>query len=644
MSTREDLAPTSPTAGKPGRRSDSKDATDFLPVWAVYLASTGLTAISLTVIMRLWRADWQAPFFFTGDAVASAAHFRTTMDTGWYEFTAKLGAPYGQHYHDFPFSDDLHPAAARLIGLFTDQVGIAFNAYYVLGFLLIAPTTTWFLRRCGLSQAMTITLAVLYALAPYHFTRNESHLFLASYYCVPLAMAIVVQAASGKPLWGRRPGAGKIRSILTGTGAVTTVCLVLVTLSAAYYAVFTGILLAAAGILAFARQREIRRLGGVVAAGAVLVGTLALALLPDLLYSRANGSVAGAFVRNPGDSELYALKFAALVLPAPGHRIPAFAEVSDRYASTFPLPSEQAAIGLVAATGFIALLIVIPLVTFASRASLSAAGEQLRELSFLTWVAFLSASVGGIGTLIALFLTDSVRGWNRMSIFIALLGLTAVGLLMDMLVRRLRLSVSRLGGISASLVSVVAASVVLLIGLADQSLKIAVPAYQESAAEWNSSETFVRELSARVPNSAMIFQLPFMAFPESGRYNGVPDSDQLKLYLHNSDLRWSGGGIKGRPQSDWPATVAAQEAPTMTRNLAMIGFQGIVVDRAALADAGAALEAQLRPVLGDPELTSPDNRYVYYSLQPVAQQVQASTTSEERAQIASQITGIAPGQ
>lgn len=644
MSTREDLAPSTTTDGTPRRRADTGDASDFLPVWAVYLASTGLTAISLTVIMRLWRATWSAPFYFSGDAVASASHFRTTMDTGWYEFTDKLGAPYGQHYHDFPFSDDLHPAFAPFIGLFTDQVGVAFNAYYVLGFLLTALTTTWFLRRCGLSQAMTITLAVLYALAPYHFTRNESHLFLASYYCVPLAMAVVVQATSGKPLWGRRAGGGKIRSVLTGPGSVTTVCLVLVTLSAAYYAVFAGILLAAAGILAFVRRRDIRRLAGVLAAGAVLVGTLALALLPDLLYSRANGSVAGAFVRNPGDSELYALKFAALVLPAPSHRIPAFAEVSDRYASTFPLPSEQAAIGLVAAIGFIALLIVIPLMTFANRSSRSAVGEQLRELSFLTWVAFLSASVGGLGTLLALFVTDNIRGWNRMSIFIALLALTAVGLLVDMLVRRLRVSVPLLGRISAAAVSIVAATMVLLIGLADQSLKIAVPAYKQTAAEWDSGETFVRDLSDRVPDRAMIFQLPVMVFPESGGYNGVPESDGLKLYLHNSDLRWSGGGIKGRPQSDWPSTVAAQDAQTMARNLAAIGFEGIVIDRAALADAGAAFEAQLGPLLGGPAVTSPDSRYVYYSLQPVIQQMQASTTSAERAQIAAQITGITAGR
>lgn len=528
--------------------------------------------------------------------------------------------------------------------MFTDQAGLAFNIYYALGYPLVALTTTWFLRRCGLSQAMTITLAVLYAVAPYHLTRNEAHLFLASYYCIPLAMGAVVYAAAGKPLWGLRPNTGKIRSVVTGAGAVTALSLVLVTVSGAYYAVFTGILLAVAGIFAYVRNRQARRLGGVVAAGMVLIGTLAAAMLPDILYARANGSVAAAFVRLPQEAELYALKFSALILPAPGYRIPALAQLSDDYATNFPLPSERPALGLVAAVGFVILMLVVPLVGLASRPQASATRERLIELSVLTWAGFISATVGGLGTLVALFLTDSIRGWNRMSIVLALLGLTAVGLILDASVRRLRRTAGWAGRVRAQIVSVIVAVCVLLVGLADQSLKVAAPDYQASAAEWNSAETFVRDLSSQVPDGAMIFQLPYMVFPEGGAYNGVFDSEQLKLYLHTSDLRWSGGGIKGRPQSDWPATVAAQDAPTMTQNLAIIGFEGIVIDRDALADAGAALEAQLQPVLGDPQLTSPDNRYVYYSLRPVSQQVQASTTGEERAQIAAQITGIPPGQ
>lgn len=611
--------------------------------WPVYLASVVLSAMTVTFIMRLWRADWKAPFFFRGDAVASAAHFRTTMDAGWYEFTDKLGAPYGQHYHDFPFSDELHPAAAKLLGIFTDQAGLAFNAYYVLGYLLVALSATWFLRKCGLSPVMTVALAVLYSVAPYHFIRGEAHLFLASYYCVPLALGVIVSAAAGRPLWGPRAGGGKFWGMVTGPGAVTVIILILVTLSAAYYAVFTGLLLAAAGLFSFVRNRNFRRLVGVVATGTVLVGVLLAAMLPDALYSRANGSNSDAFVRAPAEAEIYALKFSSLILPAIGHRIPAWAELNTFYTTNYPLPSEQPAIGFVAAVGFLILMLAIPLHALASRRNPSDATLQLRDLSFLCYTAFLFATVGGISTLISLFLTDSIRGWNRMSIFIALLSLTALGLVIEHGVRRLQGSVGWLGRLHTWIVTGVAAGLVFVIGVADQSLTIAVPDYRATSEEWNNDEAFVRALSDQVPSGAMIFQLPYMAFPESGAYNGVFDSEQLKLYIHNSDIRWSGGGIKGRPQSDWPATVAGQDAPTMTRNLAMIGFEGILVDRNALADGGVALEQQLIPILGDPALVSPDGRYAYFPLAPVIEQVNATTTEQERDAVAQQITQIAPG-
>ncbi len=604
----------------------------------IYAASLLLTAAVVTVMMRLWRATWQVPFFTTGDATAGAAIFRTTLDTGWYEFTPKLGAPYGQHGHDFPFSDDLHPAMARLIGLFTDQVGIALNAYYLLGFLLIALTGVWFLRRGGLSPAMTVALSVLYAVAPYHLFRNQGHLFLASYYCVPLALGLVVTAVAGIGLWGRRANAGVVLGTLTGRGAGTALILILITYSGAYYAVFTAILLAAAGLFAFLRDRSFARLGGVVAAGAVVLAAFLGALLPDIRYAAANGANAGAFVRSPGEGEIYAFKFAALILPAPGHRVPALADLNRWYGSNYPLPSESPALGAVASAGFLILMLVIPVIALAARRAPTPLMQRLGQLSFLTYVAFLTATIGGLGTLVSLFVTDSIRGWNRMSIFIALLSLAALGLLLDQAAGWAHRRIPALRRTNSWVVTTLIAVVVLLVGAADQSLTSAVPKYRATADEWQSTETFVRSLQSSNPAGSMIFQLPYMPYPESGSVNGVSDGDQLNLYLHVSDLRWSGGGIKGRPQSDWPGEVSRESPEAMTVDLATVGFKGIVVDRAPLADAGSHIDAQLSPLLGVPSITSPNQRYVYYSLGPAVDRVNSTTTPEQRAAAAAAIT------
>ncbi len=89
--------------------------------------------------------------------------------------------------------------AARLIGFVAPDWPVAMNLYFLIGFPLAAMTALWFLRQCGVSRLLAVTLATLYALAPYHFIRGESHLFLASYYAIPLALALLVHVLRGEP-------------------------------------------------------------------------------------------------------------------------------------------------------------------------------------------------------------------------------------------------------------------------------------------------------------------------------------------------------------------------------------------------------------------------------------------------------------
>ncbi len=160
----------------------------------------------MTWMMRLWRANLRIPFRYDSDALGHAAHFKTILETGWYEYQPRLGVPYGQHYHDYPFSDDLHMAMAKILGWFTSDWVVAFNSYYLLTFLLCALTAVWFFRQCGLRPGWSVVLAVLFATAPYHFLRNEMHLFLSGYYLVPAGLVIVLWVARGEPVWRRRTG------------------------------------------------------------------------------------------------------------------------------------------------------------------------------------------------------------------------------------------------------------------------------------------------------------------------------------------------------------------------------------------------------------------------------------------------------
>src|SRR5262249_34041228 len=113
---------------------------------------------------------------------------------------------------------------------------------------------------------------------------------------------------------------------------------------------------------------------------------------------------------------------------------------------------------------------------------------------------------------------------------------------------------------------------------------------------------------------AMVFQLPYMPFPECGPGHNLKDYELLRPYLHSTRLRWSHGAIKGRETDEWQKMVAALPAPDMLERLIASGFSGLYIDRRGYADRGAALEAALTRLLDAEPLTSASGTRVFFIL------------------------------
>jgi phosphoglycerol transferase len=128
-----------------------------------------------------------------------------------------------------------------------------------------------------------------------------------------------------------------------------------------------------------------------------------------------------------------------------------------------------------------------------------------------------------------------------------------------------------------------------------------------------------------------------MAFPEGGKQVDAGDADVTKLSLHTPELRWSLGGLKGRPQTDWPYLLVQKPPSQVVDTIAKMGFTAIVVDRWATEDRGKALEAAYAPYTGAPTFVSPDGRWAYLSVQRQLAEVNAATTPGERAAFTARI-------
>lgn len=569
-------------------------------------ALSALLSTLLTVpLLRLWRADLEVPFAYSGDANSHGMLIKSVLDHGWYERNPQLGAPFGQRFNDFPMPDNLHLAVAKVLGIASDSYGAVMNLYYLLGFGLAAFFAVLALRLLRVSRGVALVVGVLYAFAPYHFIRGEAQLFLASYYAVPLAVMLAMGVLGHTELFPRRAGVdGWLGRVSWRAGATLAMC-VLVGSSSAYYGAFAVILVGVAVVGQGVANRDRRALVAGLTVAAAISLTVAANVAPDVLWSRSHGENTEAVFRAPGDTETYSLKLTQLLLPAAAHRVDALGATAQRYLRDFPLPSEPHPLGAVAAIGVI-YLVGSAAVTLLRGSARPSTDLRMLHLGVLTIAALLAAMTGGLASLFELVFIPILRGWNRIAIFIAFLGLVAVALLLE------RLRERWMSGRSMRFAGVLVA--VLVLGVLDQTSPDYVPNYQGNRAVFQSDDDFVKRIEAALPDDALVFQLPFVEFPEAGPLHGMIDYDHFRGYLHSSSLRWSYGGIKGRTEADWPESLANERPADVLPRLAAVGFDGVYVDRAGYVDRGRDVEAGFTEALGKEPMVSRDGRLAFFDV------------------------------
>jgi hypothetical protein len=612
-----------------GQRTRSQGTV--LKASITYVAAAVVSLIMAIIALRAWRGDLSIPYSYLGDATNVAAYFKTIMETGWYEHQPLLAAPFGQNYHDYKTADNLHMLIAIPLTGITGSYGTAMNMYFLAGFPLAAAAAVWFFRVLRLPYVLAGSLAVLFALAPYHFARSEWHLWLASYYPIPLALALLVLVLRGKRIWGKLESPDTFLPAAHWRTVGTLLVAAVVGSSSSYYAFVLVLLVTIVGVACFFGDRNWRRLAGTAILAITIAVVALLNMLPDMVDSWIRGSDPGAVIRSPGEVETYALKLAQLLLPVPGHRIEFFAQLRDIYDRYYPIASGSTALGAIAAVGVLiagTVVIVSFLQPMRRGREFSEDWVLIRQLSSLTVFCLFLATLGGLGVFVSLFTSD-LRGWDRVAIVIALLALGTVGLSVKLLVEFIR---ARNPGRPRlrTIVMPLAALSIMTIGVFDQTTDRLIPDYAAVAVAYNQDEAFVKELETRLPNGAEVLQLPYRAYPESPPINGVIDSDQIKLYLHSSSLRWSGGAIKGRPTTDWlELSLAHYGLESTLKAAALKGFSAVVIDRQELGADPDQLAANTSRILGESSLLLSTPRYTALSLDSLTAQSNARLSQKD---------------
>lgn len=629
--SRSSLAPApspTPTQAQAGARTRARPRTRAtiptpaaLPVGrlkAELLPALGAAALATAVavwVLQLWKASLHVPFVIgAGDSLFGLVMVKDVLTHGWDLTNPSLGMPFGQELYDYPaFSgDSFYMAIVKVLGTFIGDPAVTVNVYYLLGFPLVSITSFAVLRRVGVSIGVAVVCAVLYATLPFHLDTNETHIFLSTYFIVPVCCWLVLAAFRGSELFTRDERHVGLRAYLTKrSAAIAVVCLV-VGSGDNYFALYTVALMAPAAILAFFATRRRRPLVCGAVAMAIVLGAVVLNGLPTVVYDAEHGPNTVPTTRIPRETDIWGLSLANLVMPIESSRIPALAKLAFHYNSTVPVPASSPTsepswtnIGIVATLGLLWLAIVVGIRCVRGEGGGPSDPRELHA-AMGAGMAFLIGTVGGLSTVFAYVVDPQLHAPARIVVFIAFFALLGAALGLD----RLR------GGVEARRRGRVAwpavLAGVLVVGVLYQTSPEMAPEYAPEIKQYNIRTKFVRAIEAQVPSEASIFELPYVPFPQGKDPGTIGAYEDLYSYFVSNHLRWSGGAMEGRP-TNWVPAFTTRPLPQILEGISAIGFAGLYFDREGLSDPQAVVAA-LSSQLGVAPVKSAEGRFTFFNM------------------------------
>jgi phosphoglycerol transferase len=230
----------------------------------------------------------------------------------------------------------------------------------------------------------------------------------------------------------------------------------------------------------------------------------------------------------------------------------------------------------------------------------------LRTASQLTLAAVLLATVGGFGSLFSLLISPEIRAYNRICPFIEFFALLAIAFTNDRLCATPR---RRL----------IAAGALLAVGLADQRSAAAGlnAEYAGVAAELPTLQTFVRAVEDRLPEHAMVLQLPFRTYMNDDGVARMKSYEHLKLYWVSHRVRWSYPALSNE-QVRWQLALSRLDPLRLADQAAAEGFSAIAIDRYGYEDSGERITAAIAATLDTRDTIARTERYVAFDIRSLS--------------------------
>ena len=571
------------------------------------------TVISLgigIISIRAWEIDFTAIPSMSGDANLGLMIIKSIIENGFRGlfFCTGLAAPDISALIDTPFLDMNFAGIAWILSKFTSCANVIYYVMYLLTFPLAAMAMYFLLHHLRVKDDLKFLFSICFAVTPYHFMRSYNHMTLSYYWVIPIAiyLSVVIYEEEFAGIVPQRYKGCK------GKTALLFLCCIILGLSNIYYAFFGLICMAVSCLAKYINQNKLRVLKQEAVLIYFLLDAVLAGLLPKLVYSAVNGANLEAGVRTELESELYGLKLIQLLLPCPYNRISLLRNWNAIYSANAINVNENAmaSLGIVAEVGFVIACVWV-ILKLARKAPIEKEGyDRINLLSFEILVLLLFCTVGGIGTIVAYFITPEIRALNRVSIFIV--GLS-VAVLAEYLTRvqktEHKKSVKRL---------VTALTVALCLFSFYSEIDVKASGWRDATEEEDAIlRVFFSEVEDALDEGDMVYELPYMDFPESPAIYGMADYEPGLGYLYTSSIRWSYGGLRGRNTSAKSLNIDGGQSDRFVNELLLAGFSGVYIDTKGFDDGGEAVLSFYSDYLGLTPIVSEDQWLYFYKLDGV---------------------------
>lgn len=552
--------------------------------FSFFLASTLMTGWPEGILPNL-----KHPFIYNGDGLFQFWLGQRAIE-GWIFDNPRSGFPFGSSFLDYPGSDSGNLLLLKILGKISGSYFAAANLYLLLGFSAAFAAGFLVFRKINLDRKLAFSAAILFAFLPYHFSRLlMGHTFYTWYFVVPIYFYIGLRVFQ----LDRRPIS--VADLLKySTLLAFSACF------GVYFAFFGAITVAICGASGFLREKNSRAL----LISFALLASICLAVLvnvtPNLVNSVENGKNTEVAQRIPVETEMYALKLVHLLLPYEMHRSKSLRNFTQNYNKTFPLSNTVSSLGVIGILGFMSILLSF----FRSSAGLHQ-DHRMSILTLLTLLLLVTSTVGGLNVLFSTLISPMIRGWDRISIFIAFFSIAAFFITIEQLLKSKKVRPLTIGVISLCIMG---------LGVIDQTATPSYNASLTSKTRFLQDQKFIGSIEKLMPKGAAIYQLPYIPFPEEANLVNLGTYDLLVGFLNSENLHWSAGGMRGREADLFYRALSKQPVADQLKTIKSMGFSGIYIDKRGYQDSGQAIVEEIIRLVGPAAREREDGAIVFFAL------------------------------